>query len=285
MNVEHLFRKEVVVAASDSLYGRVVLTRPIQFTYFILFSGVCAALLIIFLFCGTYSKRTMAPGILLPKVEPTNVYAGLSGSLAGPMVEEGQIVAEGDLLYISCVGKSQQGCSYGPSTPERLNNSPSAVRPNNEDIFAAREGVVAAIYFRGGLVEKDQLLLSIIPRNSQIKAEIYVPAIVAARVTVGLQIKINMTSTDRQYSEQHAATVIGVSRVPVPVLPSQLSKDTSYAPNSISSVYRVTAVLDGLNTNVPNFALGSPINAELFVDRQHLTSWFANLSSVQRTGY
>jgi membrane fusion protein len=95
-----LFRNEAMQGASTNWLGRIVLVRPVSFAVLTAAASLVAALLLGFLFFGTYTKRVSLTGQLIPIQGVVKIYAPQAGVVAEKHVEEGQAVERGQTLYV-----------------------------------------------------------------------------------------------------------------------------------------------------------------------------------------
>lgn len=95
-----LFRTEANAARQVNWLGEVVLIRPVSFTVLTSAAAGCAACLLAFLLCGTYTKRTTVSGQLVPDGGLVKVFSAQKGIILKKLVFEGKSVNKGDVLYI-----------------------------------------------------------------------------------------------------------------------------------------------------------------------------------------
>lgn len=96
-----LFRPEVLHAAADIALGRIVLART--WPSWVLVAGAVAVVAAIgsYLFLGSYTKRATAMGVLAPTHGAIRIVPAAAGSVVTRrLVEEGQRVRRGDLLFV-----------------------------------------------------------------------------------------------------------------------------------------------------------------------------------------
>jgi membrane fusion protein len=80
--------------------GEIVLIRPVSFSLLCALAGGLALTVLIFLFFGTYTKRTTVSGQLVPDLGLAKVYVPQYGIVVKKNVVEGQTVKRGDVLYV-----------------------------------------------------------------------------------------------------------------------------------------------------------------------------------------
>lgn len=111
MDRKSLFRTEAMFACQTTWLGEIVMVRPLSFI-FLTTAAVCLAVVIAgFLFAGTYTQRHTVAGRLVPDIGVVAVYAPQSGIVVQKLAREGQLVRQGDILYI--VSSERQGGTEG----------------------------------------------------------------------------------------------------------------------------------------------------------------------------
>jgi len=95
-----LFRPEVMAAKRGEWFGRVILVRPLSFAFLTAFAVLCAGAILAFLFYGEYTKRAQVTGLLVPDRGLIKVMAQQAGVVVERRVKEGQVVKEGEVLYV-----------------------------------------------------------------------------------------------------------------------------------------------------------------------------------------
>ncbi|MEN9865124.1 MAG: hypothetical protein RL748_714 [Pseudomonadota bacterium] len=98
--MSRLFRKEALENRQPKWYGEIILLRPLSFTVLTACAGACALLLLLFLFFGSYTKRSTISGQLTPNTGVIKVYAPQTGIVTAKKVVEGQSVKQGDVLFV-----------------------------------------------------------------------------------------------------------------------------------------------------------------------------------------
>jgi len=100
MSTRQLYRTEALNARQVKWLGEIVLIRPVSFSILCALAGGLAAAVLIFLFTGTYTKRTTVSGQLVPDLGLVKVYVPQYGIVVKKNVVEGQLVKRGDVLYV-----------------------------------------------------------------------------------------------------------------------------------------------------------------------------------------
>jgi membrane fusion protein len=95
-----LYRTEALNARQVKWLGEIVLIRPVSFSFLCALAGGLAVAVLIFLFFGTYTKRTSVSGQLVPDLGLVKVYVPQYGIVVKKNVVEGQAVKRGDVLYV-----------------------------------------------------------------------------------------------------------------------------------------------------------------------------------------
>jgi membrane fusion protein len=95
-----LFRAEARHPRAVSAQGEILLIRPVSLG--VLTGAGCgiALLLVVFLLCGTYTRRTTLRGQIVPHVGVIKIFSPLPGVIVEKRVVEGQPVRRGDTLYV-----------------------------------------------------------------------------------------------------------------------------------------------------------------------------------------
>jgi membrane fusion protein len=100
MSVRQLFRTEALNAQQVKWLGDIILVRPISFSFLSTIAGLLAAVVLLFLFSGTYTKRATVSGQLVPDLGLVKVYVPQFGIVVKKNVVEGQPVKQGEVLYV-----------------------------------------------------------------------------------------------------------------------------------------------------------------------------------------
>ncbi|HNG61059.1 MAG TPA: HlyD family efflux transporter periplasmic adaptor subunit [Cellvibrionaceae bacterium] len=95
-----LFRPAALAAKQTSWLGEIVLIRPLSFTFLTAFAAVFAAIVVLFLCWGGYTKRSTVTGQLVPDAGLVKVYTQQPGVVLEKRVLEGQRVQRGEVLYV-----------------------------------------------------------------------------------------------------------------------------------------------------------------------------------------
>ena len=95
----HFFRPEVFEAKKHKWTGRIVLTRPFSFVFFTWCAAAVAAVILLFLIFGSYTRKTTVEGQLLPVSGLVKVYAPDMGIISEKKFNDGDFVRQGDELF------------------------------------------------------------------------------------------------------------------------------------------------------------------------------------------
>ncbi len=95
-----LFRREALEAQQPKLLGTIVLTPRLSLWWLSFSAAALAALLLAFLYFGSYTRRTNVTGQLVPSAGVIRVLTPQNGVVLEKRVSEGQLVNKGDLLFV-----------------------------------------------------------------------------------------------------------------------------------------------------------------------------------------
>ena len=115
--IKHLFRQQAVEFVMARQYGTVILTRQVSqvfFTY--IFVTLILIIINFFIFFET-TRKTKIQGMLVPKAGVIRVFSNQSGVIADIRVKEGQVVQEGEILFLI---SSERSTSDPRSTETRV---------------------------------------------------------------------------------------------------------------------------------------------------------------------
>lgn len=94
-----LFRLEALAQRQSNWLGEIVLIRPVSFRVLTLVAALFAALVIIFFFFGSYTKRSTVPGQLVPSSGQLKIHSPQYGVVLNRYVDEGQLVKQGAQMF------------------------------------------------------------------------------------------------------------------------------------------------------------------------------------------
>lgn len=97
---ESLFRREVLDSRRGSWLGGISLAQPLRLWVLTAAASFTAALVVLFLFFGQYTRRSQVVGQLVPDRGLSTVVAPASGVVSGIFLEEGDRVKDGDAMAL-----------------------------------------------------------------------------------------------------------------------------------------------------------------------------------------
>lgn len=116
-----LFREDAIDAQKSKWIGEVILLRPFSFTVLTIFAAFFAIILLLFLFFGSYTKRSTVSGQLMPNTGLIRVYAKEGGIVTQKFVKEGQAVTKGQPLYEVSMSRFNESGNYNESLEQQIN--------------------------------------------------------------------------------------------------------------------------------------------------------------------
>lgn len=132
MGNSQLYRTEALNSRQIKWLGDIVLIRPIAFTFLCFLICLCAFLVLLFLFFGTYTKRSTVTGQLFPDLGLVKVYVPQFGIVVKKNVVEGQVIKQGDVLYVL---SSERRSDTQGSVQETISNQVSTRRDSLKSAF------------------------------------------------------------------------------------------------------------------------------------------------------
>ncbi|AOA58817.1 HlyD family secretion protein [Acinetobacter larvae] len=115
-----LFRKKAVDAQKSKWIGEVILIRPFSFAVLTLCVGVISCAITLFLFFGSYTKRTTVQGQLMPNTGLVRVFTTDGGIVDKKFIEDGQHVNKGDPLYAVRMTRYSSAGNYNASVEQQI---------------------------------------------------------------------------------------------------------------------------------------------------------------------
>lgn len=116
-----LFRDDAIEAQKSNWIGNVVLLRPFSFTVLTSFAAFFAIILLLFIFFGSYTKRSTVMGQLMPNTGLIRVYAKEGGIVTEKFVKEGQTVKKDQPLYEVSLTRFSDSGNYNQSLEQQIN--------------------------------------------------------------------------------------------------------------------------------------------------------------------
>ncbi|WP_047515741.1 HlyD family secretion protein [Methylophilus sp. Q8] len=95
-----LFRHAALNAQKNHWLGTILLVRPVSYLLLTGLAIVFAVIVVLFMACATYTKRSTVMGQLVPETGLLKVYAPQLGLVVERKVQEGQLVKQGDILFV-----------------------------------------------------------------------------------------------------------------------------------------------------------------------------------------
>ena len=153
MSSNQLFRPAALNARQVKWLGDIVLVRPLSFSTLTVFAVALAAIVVAFVFWGTYTKRSTVPGQLIPDTGLVKVHVPQPGIVVQKHVTEGQSVRRDDVLYVlsserqsSTQGNIQAAISNQVETRQQsLRDERDKTRLLQRDEQAALAGKIAGL--------------------------------------------------------------------------------------------------------------------------------------------
>ncbi|WP_407412190.1 HlyD family secretion protein [Acinetobacter sp.] len=97
----NFFRKEVIDSKKSKYIGKVIVSPPITFKVLVYIFGVMGIIFLIFLFFGSFTKKIIVQGQLVPLDGYSKVYSLRNSIIDELYVQEGDIVVKGQKLIKS----------------------------------------------------------------------------------------------------------------------------------------------------------------------------------------
>lgn len=116
MSRRSMFRAEVHESAERSRLGRIILIRPLSFTFLTVAAAGTCLVALAYLAFAEYAKKATVPGTIVPAAGAIRVAAPQSGTLRGRRLAEGERVEAGEELFrLSDSRATGDGTSLGHS--------------------------------------------------------------------------------------------------------------------------------------------------------------------------
>lgn len=107
-----LFRREVLDAKGCARFGAAVLRPPLSFSVYSCVCALFAALIVIGLFYGEYTRRVRVTGFTVPSAGLIKLTAPQPGLVVERRVHEGQRVRAGDVLFVLSAERLTEATGY-----------------------------------------------------------------------------------------------------------------------------------------------------------------------------
>ncbi|HUL55398.1 MAG TPA: HlyD family efflux transporter periplasmic adaptor subunit [Usitatibacter sp.] len=133
-----LFRRESEQARSTRWLGKVVLIRPVSFTFMTAWALAFAVLLVAFFVFGEYTRKARVSGVLAPTEGVAKVLAPQAGVVEAVHVKEGSRVRKDEPIIVLGDGRAARGSvELGTAVIERLEERRRALLDQREYAIAA----------------------------------------------------------------------------------------------------------------------------------------------------
>jgi membrane fusion protein len=144
-------------------------------------------------------------------------------------------------------------------------------------VTAPQDGTVTAILAEPGQTVTSQPLLTILPANARLEAQLYVPSRAAGFIEPGQKVLIRYAAFPYQKFGQYEGTVSGVSRTALPPqeIPAQLASATPQS--GVEGLYRIQVTLAAQSATAYGkpqpLAAGMALEADVLQDTRSLIEW------------
>jgi multidrug efflux pump subunit AcrA (membrane-fusion protein) len=276
--VKDLFRQEVVEASRGEWLGTILLVNPLSRWLMTWLAVSFALVLILFFAFGRYTHREVVIGQLIPTATSLTVATPSAGIITRLEVRGGQAVKVGDILAeltnyrgSAAAGNAQESLDAAAKRDEAERTSEGVVQSvaQSQDqrtviLRAPYDGVVSTVLLRSGQsVSAGQPLLSILPANATLQAQLLIPGRAIGRVEQGDRIVLRYEAFPYQKFGHYYGHVLDISR---DVLSdSEVAALMGQQPAQGSeSLYRVLVSLD--SQQVTAYGKSQPLRAGMLVD-------------------
>ncbi len=151
-----LFRRESENARSTAWLGRVVLIRPVSFTFITVCALAFSLALVVFFVCGEYTRKARVNGVLAPIEGVSKILAQQSGIVEAVHMREGDRVAKDAVLAIvgdGRVGRARE--DVGAALASRAAQRQHALATQREFAVTAMQAEQAALAKRRSGYERE----------------------------------------------------------------------------------------------------------------------------------
>jgi membrane fusion protein len=156
----NIFRAEVRAHADNAWLGRILLIRPVSFSFLTVTALVFTAALITFFLFGEYTRKARITGVLAPIAGVVRIVAQQSGTIESVQASEGDTVSQGSELLVINDGRGSGGRQdIGAAVAATLTTRQRALEHQREFIEASMRTEQLALGEReaGMLRELDQI--------------------------------------------------------------------------------------------------------------------------------
>lgn len=151
-----MFRKESEAARATAWLGRVVLIRPVSFTFITGCALAFSLALVLFFVCSEYTRKARVSGVLAPIEGVSKILAQQSGIVEAVHVREGDRVDKDEPLVILGDGRAGRGKQdIGAAISSRVAERQRALLRQREFAMAAMQTEQASFAKRRGGLERE----------------------------------------------------------------------------------------------------------------------------------
>jgi len=115
-----LFRLQAIEHATGSLFGTIVLARPVAFAWLTTLFSVIALAIACFLALFSYTSKAVVQGIVVPSAGTLRVLVPQAGVVTERLVREGSAVKRGDVLFVLTAERSTRDAADAGETVTAL---------------------------------------------------------------------------------------------------------------------------------------------------------------------
>lgn len=115
-----LFRDHAVDAQKSKWIGEVILIRPFSFTVLTTCFAIIAIMIILFLFFGSYTKKTTVQGQLIPNTGLIRLFTVEGGTVEKILIKDGQHVQKDQPLYELKMTRYSPNGNYNDSVEQQI---------------------------------------------------------------------------------------------------------------------------------------------------------------------
>lgn len=106
--MQPLFRQEALTTQHQTWLGSIQLIRPLSLSLLATLAVLVAVGVVFFLGLGQYTRKAQVVGVLVPEKGVLRLFAPQTGTVLESPVTEGQVVKQGDVLFVLAVGRSTE---------------------------------------------------------------------------------------------------------------------------------------------------------------------------------
>jgi membrane fusion protein len=156
MTKRPLFRSESQEARANAWLGRVILTRPLSFTFLVGAAIAFAIGLAVFFTFGEYTRKARVTGVLAPASGVVRIIAQQSGVVEALHAAEGREVRrDAPLLVLGDARAAAGDREAGAAVAQRIHERGAALAKQRERTIAAMEAEQASMLERTARLERE----------------------------------------------------------------------------------------------------------------------------------